>query len=67
MYYAPMPFPVMALLIIAFICYMHKTRPKPKPKSKSNPYDDLMECVTRDLTPQERENISVMKKLVAQY
>lgn len=69
MYYAPMPFPVMALLIIAFICYMHKTRPKTKtkPKSNSNPYDDLMECDTRDLTPQERENISVMKKLVAQY
>lgn len=62
-----MPFPVMVLLIIAFICYMHKTKPKPKPKSKSNPYDDLMESDTRDLTPRERENISVMKKLVAQY
>lgn len=67
MYYAPMPFPVMVLLIIAFICYMHKTKPKPKPKSKSNPYDDLMESEPRDLTPRERENISVMKKLVAQY
>lgn len=64
MYYAPMSFPVLVFLIVAFICYMRKTSPK---KSQSSLFDDLMDSEPMPLSTRERENIAEMERVVAQY
>lgn len=52
MYYAPMPLPVLALLVVALVCYLHKHRDKKLlyhdlPKIDSSPHLDRIEEIVK--------------------
>ncbi len=67
MYYAPMPFPVLVLLIVVFIVYMYKTRPKTPRMSTEEMIEIITNPPPEPPTERDRENVRAMERLVAQY